>query len=467
MSSDTTNVFILPRVGRVPATGGISRVIDAQTKYLPDFDVNVVQTPDQADVLCLHAASWVKPCSNQVIVAHCHGMYWHEYPWEKWAHAVNREVIETMRQADFITAPSEWVANIIRRGMWADNVQVVNHGINLDEWAYDSTNTNQHKGYVLWDKTRIDPVCDPRPVNALANLLPNVKFISSFGDVSSNVAIVGMLGYEEHKPLLQNAMLYLATARETFGIGTLEALACGVPIVGWNWAGQSEFVTRDVGWLSPVGDYDDLKKGIEYCIANRQELSFNARALAEQFTWPKMVEQYADMYKTLTTLSSAKRPHVSVIMPSYNLREYLQQAIKSVLEQDYIDFELIIVDDCSTDGSYLQAKQWETADKRVKVLKTPHNLYLSGALNYGIEHSQGEYLLPLDADNYIAPGTLRTLASQLDQERSIDIAYGKVKFIKEDGSPDVDVSGDGMITEIASGSYVGTCTRVLTPAFVP
>lgn len=441
-----TNVFILPRVGRVPATGGISRVIDAQTKYLPDFDVNVVETPDQADVLALHAASWTRPQVNQKVVAHCHGMYWHEYPWEKWSHAVNREVIDTMRQADLITAPSNWVANIIRRGMWAHNVQVVNHGINLDEWTYPS---NEHKGYVLWDKTRIDPVCDPRPVNMLASMMPNVKFVSSFGDTDANVEIVGMLGYEEHKPLLQGAMLYLCTARETFGIGTLEALACGVPVVGWNWAGQSEFVTgapSQVGWLSPVGDYDDLKKGIEYCIANRQELSSNARLLAEQFTWPKMIEQYADMYKSLVDSSNSgnTRPHVSVIMPSYNLREYLQQAIKSVLEQDYTDFELIIVDDCSTDGSYLQAKQWETADKRVKVIRTPHNLYLSGTLNYGIEHSQGDYLLCLDADNYIAPGTLRTLASQLDQERSIDIAYGKVKFVTEDGSPDVSVAGDGI-----------------------
>lgn len=418
--------------------GGIARVVNAQKQYLPEYGIDIVDVARDADVLALHATAWENPSSTQRVVSHCHGLYWHEYPWAKWAHVVNKEVIECLRRSDVITAPSEWVARVIKRGMWASNVRTIGHGINLEEWDADSVGS-----YVLWNKTRVDPVCDPKPVNVLASKMPNVNFRTTFGDNTPNVQVIGELDYENHKPYIQHAMLYLATARETFGIGTLEALACGVPVVGWNWAGQGEFITSDVGHLSPIGDYDDLAKGIQRCIDNREALSINARKLAARYQWRNVMKDYASLYASLT--SSEKQPKISVIMPSYNLVEYLEEAIRSVIENGFDDYELVIVDDCSTDGSYLKAKSWES-DSHVKVIKTPNNLYLAGALNYGIEQSHGEYVLCLDADNILPNGVLKVLSDELDKHRELDIVYGKVKFINVDGSIDTSVSGDGIST---------------------
>lgn len=426
-----TSVYIATWFRNGADHGGIKRVVDAQRQYLPVLGIDVLNEPSNADILVGHAVDYIQPQEGQHFVTHCHGLYWANYPWPKWANRANNEIADVFCKADAITAPSEWVANSIRRGTNL-RCDVIGHGVNLDEWPVPKL--GQIGNYVLWDKTRVDPVCDPKAVSVLAQGMPNVKFVTSLGDEAQNVQVIGVHKYEDHKQYVQNAMLYLATSRETFGIGTLEAMASGVPVVGWNWGGQSEFiVNRETGWLSPVGDYDDLKRGIEYCIEHRRELSYNARQLVEsRFRWKDIIQQYVDLYELI-----AREPEpsvkVSVIVPSYNLAGYLPRAIDSVLAQTGVDFELIVVDDCSTDGSLDIAEGYDPA--RVRVIQTPHNLYLAGALNYGIRRAKGKYIIPLDPDNTLPLNTLKLLSDALDASRDIDIAYGKVRFINEDSSP--------------------------------
>lgn len=421
-----TSVHILPKFRNGADHGGIKRVVDAQLRHLASYDIEVVDNSEAANVLGMHATSWVEPTDEQIGVVHCHGLYWSNYEWPRWSLKVNEEITRNMYKATIVTAPSEWVANAIRR-MTGLQVQVIGHGIELDEWS-----PLPHNNYVLWDKTRADPVCDPRPVNVLARMLPKIKFLTSIGEQTGNVDIIGIQSYNDHKPFMQHAMLYLCTARETFGIGTLEAMACGVPIVGWNWGGQTDIVEhKKTGWLAPVGDYENLTEGIRYCIEHREEMSVQCREVIElKFQWRDVIGQYAALYKQQHSTPQYK---VSVVMPSHNLSDYLPKAIESVLKQDYKNYELVIVDDHSTDNSLEIAQRY--ANNNVRVIQTPSNLYLAGALNYGIEHSQGEYILPLDADNTIPPGTLSVLATELDRQPNTDIAYGRVRFINEDGSP--------------------------------
>lgn len=442
-----TKVFIAPRPGKADATGGIARVVEAQAKWLPEYDIDLVPAPREADVLALHASWWEEPSKAQRVVAHCHGLYWAQDNWPaKWYSEVNKQVIDTMRKADVITCPSEWVAQALRvGGLWSP--QVIGHGVDTELWVPTS---GGHTGYILWDKARQDAACDPRAVNVLASAMPDMKFISTFGDPARNVHIIGERPHTEHREVVQHAALYLATARETFGISILEALACGVPVVGWDWGGQAEILRSNAGdqvglagILVPVGDYDALTKAVRYCFENRTELSQNARRLAEsKYQWKDVVAKYALLYKGVATGRPNKR--VSVIIPSYNLSKYLVACIESVLRQDYPlgQLEIIVVDDCSTDGSYDIAKTF--ADKlpdTVKLLKTPSNMNMPGVLNLGLSVAQGEYVMNLDADNMLAPGILRTLVDALDQDRDLDIAYGKLKFVLDDGvTPDVDTS---------------------------
>src|SRR3954469_1098404 len=98
----------------------------------------------------------------------------------------------------------------------------------------------------------------------------------------------------------------------------------------------------------------------------------------------------------------AAAPAVSVIMPVYNARAYVAEAIDSVLAQTFGDFELILVDDGSTDGSLDILRGYEKRDPRVRVISRP-NTGIVGALNDGLKLARGEFIARIDADDASLP----------------------------------------------------------------
>lgn len=420
--------------------GGIRRVVEAQHRWLPQYGIELTPTAADADVVAVHAGAWpenVRP--GTPVVTHCHGLYWDGYKWPKWALQINKDVIRNLRQSDFVTGPSEWVSQALRRGTW-HNALSLHHGIEPVDWPAVS---DEREPYVLWNKTRVDPICDPEPVNKLAAMAPDVRFVTTFGDDALNVTVTGLKPYDGGIRYVRNAGVYLATSRETFGIGTLEAMAAGVPILGWNWGGQAEFVKHlEHGYLANPGDYNDLLKGLRYCLdeANNVRLGLAARAFVlENYTWQQRMRPYADLYHDLAERArEQERVKVSVIITNYNLGRYLPAALDSVLATTLEGVEVIVVDDASTETPAIPQVVLDKAQEypqQVKVIRNPKNLYLAESLNVGIGAARGRYILNLDADNMIAPGTLETLSQQLDQHRDLDIAYGKILFVPE-GAPE-------------------------------
>jgi glycosyltransferase involved in cell wall biosynthesis len=90
---------------------------------------------------------------------------------------------------------------------------------------------------------------------------------------------------------------------------------------------------------------------------------------------------------------------VSVIVPLYNYEKYIGWCIESIINQDYPNYELIVVDDCSTDASCKIARKYE--NKNIKVMQLETNSGYSKAKNEGIIVSQGEYIVTLDADDML------------------------------------------------------------------
>lgn len=410
--------------------GGIRRVVEAQYKYLPEFGIEFTANPMEAEVEAIHVSG--KPQnSHAAFVLHNHGMMWTEYFDENWCHSVNREIVESMRYAQAITSPSNWVTKAIARGVYFP-VQTIYHGVDIEEW----TPTTQPESYILWNKARTDSVSDSQDMNRLAELLPDIPFLSTFGERASNIYLVGNVANSIMKGYVQRAGLYLATARETFGIGTLEAMACGVPVVGWDYGGQSEIVKQgETGYLAPYGDYEVLAELVHRAMAERPRLVQNCIGdVIERWQWRDKIEQYANLYKSAAAWYSAPRPKVSVIVPAHNLAKYLPYTLKSIQEQTLETFECLIVDDCSTDETPEIARAIVAQDIRFRYLRTYENLKLSGVRNYGASKALGKYLIYVDADDMLEPYSLEVLSDALDSKRDIHIAYGSLDLINEEGT---------------------------------
>ena len=103
---------------------------------------------------------------------------------------------------------------------------------------------------------------------------------------------------------------------------------------------------------------------------------------------------------------SEKKPTVSVIIPTYNRAHMVARAIQSVLSQTYQDFEIIVVDDASTDNTQEVVKEFMFRDKRVRYIKHEKNKGGSAARNTGIKNAQGEYIGFLDSDDEWLPTKL-------------------------------------------------------------
>ena len=103
---------------------------------------------------------------------------------------------------------------------------------------------------------------------------------------------------------------------------------------------------------------------------------------------------------------------ISVIIPVYNVEDCLEECINSVLAQTYTDFEIIIVDDGSTDSSGQICDSYRNVDSRVFVFHTDNN-GLSEARNYGIDHSNGDYIYFIDSDDWINSNVLEIALNKI------------------------------------------------------
>lgn len=119
------------------------------------------------------------------------------------------------------------------------------------------------------------------------------------------------------------------------------------------------------------------------------------------------------------------RPLVSVIIPVYNVEEYLQECLDSVLTQSYSNIEIICVDDCGTDGSMHIVEDFSRKDRRIKIIHHEHNKGLGPARNTGMEEASGEYILFLDSDDMLYPDSLQQLVDNA-QKTKADVVAGRV-----------------------------------------
>ena len=101
-------------------------------------------------------------------------------------------------------------------------------------------------------------------------------------------------------------------------------------------------------------------------------------------------------------------PPVSVVMPVFNALPYLDEAVRSILEQSMPDFEFVIYDDGSTDGSYARLKEWAEKDRRIKLVRGKRNLGPGASSNEVVRHASAPLIARMDADDISMPDRLQS-----------------------------------------------------------
>jgi glycosyltransferase involved in cell wall biosynthesis len=126
-------------------------------------------------------------------------------------------------------------------------------------------------------------------------------------------------------------------------------------------------------------------------------------------------------------------PTVSIILPTYNGEKYIKDSIESIINQTFSDWELIIVNDCSTDNTLNIANQYAKFDKRIKVVSNEYNKKLPASLNVGFSKAKGKYYTWTSDDNMYRPQAIERMVDYLNLNSCCDLISCSFDYIAENG----------------------------------
>jgi glycosyltransferase involved in cell wall biosynthesis len=126
-----------------------------------------------------------------------------------------------------------------------------------------------------------------------------------------------------------------------------------------------------------------------------------------------------------------KKPNISVVMPAYNAEDFIAEAIDSILGQTCQDFELIIIDDASTDKTSVIIEQYTKKDNRLRVYRNKSNKGIGANRSYGVKLAKGRYICWQDADDISIPERLQLQKDYLDNHPSVGVVGGFIEFFDE------------------------------------
>lgn len=146
-------------------------------------------------------------------------------------------------------------------------------------------------------------------------------------------------------------------------------------------------------------------------------------------------------------------PRVSIILPVYNGADCVSNSIDSVLAQTYKDFELIVVNDCSTDNTWEILQEYAGRDSRVKAYTNEVNKKLPRTLNAGFEHATGEYLTWTSDDNMYRPEAIERMVKFLDDNSDCAMVYTDMTLVNELGD---EIKEEIKVAAPAKGLRIGS-----------
>ncbi|MEM9662211.1 MAG: glycosyltransferase [Planctomycetota bacterium] len=261
--------------------------------------------------------------------------------------------------------------------------------------------------------------------------------------LADRVSFAGPKPRSELGVLIATASVCVFPSRwDNFPNALLEAMACGKAVVATDSGGPGEIVEHESSGLlcdaeSPMALADAMERLIgDAPFRTRLAASARDRVLSlcepgpivEEFE--RLVEHARDARRALLAITREDAPLVSVVVPHYNLLEFLPETLASVRAQTYANIEVIVVDDGSTDPDVPAALDAIEADG-VRVVRQA-NAGLSAARNAGFAAAKGEFVLPIDADDIVSPTFIEKAVRALLAEPEAAYATALVGYFREE-----------------------------------
>lgn len=273
--------------------------------------------------------------------------------------------------------------------------------------------------------------------------------------VADAFTFTGYVPYSDLPAWIARMSLFVAPVHtESFGQVSPFAMGMALPVVGYD-VGALREITNAPQLLAPAGNVAALSNVIIDLLDDRERRlrigDENARRARELFSVQSMIQRYESVYAEVRTtkrgwvtqIGSAARPSlrgttpvqsapaVTVLMAVRNGERFLRETIDSILNQHFDDFEFLVVDDASTDGTQAILRSYR--DPRIRVLVNEQHLGLSRSLNRGIGEARGRYIARTDADDISEPERLARQVQLLDGRPDIALVGSCYTIIDEEG----------------------------------
>lgn len=236
--------------------------------------------------------------------------------------------------------------------------------------------------------------------------------------------IVRFLGVKENvRDYLSAADVFFSPSREDpFPLVCLEAASVAKPVICFEGSGgMPDFIGDDAGRVVAMGDYQAAAECLLHFDADRQELTAAGRTAQQKLLRTHCTEIAVPRILQCLRQVSRLAPRVSVIVPIYNGRAFIHRRLSSIFSQRFRDYEVIVIDDCSTDDSVAQVERF-AHHPELRIVRNERNLGVFGNWLKGISMARGEIVWIAEQDDWAAPDFLSRLVPAFNDPRLV-LAY--------------------------------------------
>ena len=220
-----------------------------------------------------------------------------------------------------------------------------------------------------------------------------------------------------------------------------EAMSCGTPSVVTD-VGDAALIVENTGWVVPPKDPIKLASAIEKAINEIGTIKWNERCknarlrIENKYSLIKMLEHYDSEWTKLikqdhkelsvVTKNIDLNDKISIILPTRNNEETIYNSIKSILNQSYENFELIIINDCSNDKTKQIILSFK--DNRIVYIENEKSIGVTSSIIKGIKESKGNFIARMDGDDISVPQRLLTQLNYLKKNQEIDLVASNIVY---------------------------------------